>query len=448
MTLRHPLLRAASAAAALLGAAAAVQPLAAAESRTISLRNIHTEETLTVEYKRNGRYLPEAMKQINWIMRDWRKDEATQIDPALIDLLWEVHSELGSKEPINIISAFRSRATNEMLRKTVGGQAKESRHITGQAADVQFPDVPLKHLRYSALIRERGGVGYYPTSATPFVHLDTDRVRSWPRLPRHELALLFRNGRTQHVPVDGEPITPEDVSNARQSQAELAVEIAQFHELRQRPKTAVLLASAGGSARPQPAPLPTVAAPAATPMPVTAHQPQRSPSPKLVAEPRLAERPDVNDRRALADLASLAAMPQLVSGPTLATRPRPVASTAVPAGRENASEPGLRLASLSSGGLLAPVGRFAWAAAWLRAPAYDEEHPEEDAYRPLPIAPFLTASASPDQSMFLATDRRGAGADGDQASLPRLAELLWAQEFDGEAAALSAVVRVAVEAAR
>lgn len=445
LKLRYPLLRAASAVAALLGAVATVEHVAAAESRTISLRNIHTEETLTIEYKRNGRYVQEAMKQINWIMRDWRKDETTQIDPELIDLLWEVHSELGSKEPINIISAFRSRATNEMLRKTVGGQAKESRHITGQAADVQFPDVPLKHLRYSALIKERGGVGYYPTSATPFVHLDTDRVRSWPRMPRHELALLFRNGRTQHVPADGEPITPEDVKNARQSQTELAVELAQFHELRQRPRAAALLASAAGSARPQPSPRPTVVATAATQMPMMGHEPQRSPSPRLVAEPRLAERPSANDRYALADPAVLAAMPQLVSGPTLVMRPRPIAGTTVPARTEPA--PGLEIASLK-GDDLGSAGRFAWAAAWLRAPADDEEHPEEDAYRPFPITPFLTPSASPDQPAFLDGNRAGPASSGKRAPLPQMAELLWARQFDGEAAALSTVVRVAVDAAR
>ena len=92
---------------------------------------------------------------------------------------------------------FARAITNDMLRRTVGGQASESRHILGKAADVHFPDVPLKNLRYSALIRERGGVGYYPTSALPFVHVDTDRVRAWPRLPRYELALLFpRAGRS------------------------------------------------------------------------------------------------------------------------------------------------------------------------------------------------------------------------------------------------------------
>ena len=153
--------------------------------RTISFYSVNTKETLTIQYMKNGKHIPEAMEKINWILRDWRKDEPTQMDPDLIDLVWEIHNELGSAEPINIISAYRSRDTNEMLRRTVGGQASQSRHILGKAMDVTFPDVPVKKLRYSALIRERGGVGYYPTSATPFVHIDTDRVRAWPRAAAH-----------------------------------------------------------------------------------------------------------------------------------------------------------------------------------------------------------------------------------------------------------------------
>ena len=187
--------------------------------RTISFYGVNTKETLTVQYMKGGKHIPEAMQKINWALRDWRKDEVTVMDPELIDLVWEIHAELGSAEPIHVISAYRSRATNDMLRRTVGGQASQSRHILGKAMDVHFPDVPVKKLRYSALIRERGGVGYYPTSATPFVHIDIDRVRAWPRLPRAELALLFPNGRTQHVPSDGGPITPDDVRRARAANA-------------------------------------------------------------------------------------------------------------------------------------------------------------------------------------------------------------------------------------
>ncbi len=198
------------------------------KDRTISLYNIHSKETLTIQYMKAGKHVPEAMEKVNWMLRDWRRDEATRMDPDLIDLMWEIHNELGSAEPIHIISGYRSKGTNEMLRRTVGGQASQSRHILGQAADVHFPDVPIKKLRYSALIRERGGVGYYPTSAIPFVHLDIDRVRAWPRLPRNELALLFPNGRTQHLPEDGDPISMDDVKRARAANTELAQQIAEY----------------------------------------------------------------------------------------------------------------------------------------------------------------------------------------------------------------------------
>jgi len=215
-------------------------PLASANSqRTIALYNIHTKETLTSTYKKNGKFIAAEMEKINWIMRDWRLNEATTMDPQLIDLLWDVHNELGSTEPIHIISGYRSRATNDLLRRTVGGQATQSRHILGKAADVHFPDVPLKLLRYSALIREKGGVGYYPASGVPFVHIDIDRPRSWPRLPRTELALLFPSGRTEHLPDDGEPITKADVREARTKHKELATRLAEFHAFRGKAKAPV-----------------------------------------------------------------------------------------------------------------------------------------------------------------------------------------------------------------
>ncbi len=181
-----------------------------AEERTISMFNIHTNETINIVYKRDGKFVPEALQALNHFMRDWRRDQEIRMDPALIDLISELHHELGSKEPVHLICGYRSPATNEMLRRTSGGQARNSRHITGQAADIVMPDVPLKQLRYSALIHERGGVGYYPASGLPFVHVDTGNVRHWPGMPRMELAMLFPRGHSLHVPSDGRPLTPAD----------------------------------------------------------------------------------------------------------------------------------------------------------------------------------------------------------------------------------------------
>ena len=81
---------------------------ASEQSRTIAFKHIHTKETLTIQYMKDGKHIPEAMEKINWMLRDWRKDEPTEMDPELIDLVWEMHNELGSAEPINIISGYRS----------------------------------------------------------------------------------------------------------------------------------------------------------------------------------------------------------------------------------------------------------------------------------------------------------------------------------------------------
>jgi uncharacterized protein YcbK (DUF882 family) len=188
----------------------ATVPSAAGETRTLSMYNIHTKETLTVTFKRDGKYDETALKQINTFMRDWRANQETKMDPALIDLIWTLHKQLGSRQPIHLVSAYRSAATNASLRRKGGGQAKKSQHIQGKAADIHFPDVSIKVLRNSALVREAGGVGYYPTSGIPFVHVDTGNVRMWPRIPRLELAALFPDGKTKYLPTDGKPITLAD----------------------------------------------------------------------------------------------------------------------------------------------------------------------------------------------------------------------------------------------
>ncbi len=197
-------------AAAGLWSATAHRASALGETRTLAMFNIHTKETLTVTFKKDGRYDQDALNQLNRFMRDWRREESRVMDPELIDLIWTLHQQLGSREPVQLICGYRSATTNESLRRHGGGQAKRSQHILGKAADIVFPDVAVKTLRNSALVQEWGGVGYYPTSGVPFVHVDTGRVRMWPRLPRLELASLFPDGHTKYLPQDGKPIAPRD----------------------------------------------------------------------------------------------------------------------------------------------------------------------------------------------------------------------------------------------
>jgi len=176
------------------------------DTRTLTLHHVHTDESLTITFKKNGQYDEEALKKINWIMRDWRKNEATTMDREEIDLLWEVYQEVRAKEPIEIICGYRSPATNNMLRSRSKGVARNSQHTLGKAIDFYIPGVPLETLRATAMRLQGGGVGYYPTSGSPFVHLDVGNVRAWPRMTREQLVKLFPDGRTVHLPPDGTPL--------------------------------------------------------------------------------------------------------------------------------------------------------------------------------------------------------------------------------------------------
>ena len=188
---------------------------AVGDTRTLTLHHVHTDENLTITFKKNGQYDEEALKKINWIMRDWRKNEATTMDRQEIDLLWEVYQEVGAKEPIEIICGYRSPATNNMLRsRSKRGVARNSQHTLGKAIDFYIPGVPLDTLRATAMRLQGGGVGYYPTSGSPFVHLDVGNVRAWPRMTREQLVKLFPDGRTVHLPADGTPLPGYELARA------------------------------------------------------------------------------------------------------------------------------------------------------------------------------------------------------------------------------------------
>ena len=163
----------------LFGCAVLQTTNAAGETRTIAFHNTHTKENLTITYKVNGRYDPEALKKIDHFMRDWRENQPTRMDPELIDLLWEVHRETGAREPISVVCGFRSPETNNMLRQRSRGVAKASQHMLGKAIDFFIPGVSTDELRAAGMRAQRGGVGFYATST--FVHMDTGSVRHWPR---------------------------------------------------------------------------------------------------------------------------------------------------------------------------------------------------------------------------------------------------------------------------
>jgi uncharacterized protein YcbK (DUF882 family) len=198
----------------LAGAGSVHDATALNETRTLSFHHTHSDEDLTVTFKRDGRYDEEALKKINHFLRDWRSQDSTTMDRHLFDILWEVYRDVDGKKPIQIISAYRSPATNSMLRRRSSGVARFSQHMLGHAMDFYIPDVALEQIRAAGLRLQRGGVGFYPTSGSPFVHLDTGSVRHWPRMTHDQLARVFPDGRTVHLPSNGGPMKGFELARA------------------------------------------------------------------------------------------------------------------------------------------------------------------------------------------------------------------------------------------
>jgi uncharacterized protein YcbK (DUF882 family) len=195
-----------AAVATICGADLLQDAVANGDTRTLSFHHVHSGESATITFKRNGRYDPAALQQLNVLLQDWRRKEPTKMDPALFDIVWEVYRDVDATAPIEVIGGYRSPATNAMLRARSRGVAQMSQHMLGKAMDFYIPGVPLAKIREAGLRLQRGGVGFYPTSGSPFVHLDTGGIRHWPRMTRDQLVRVFPDGKTVHIPADGKPM--------------------------------------------------------------------------------------------------------------------------------------------------------------------------------------------------------------------------------------------------
>lgn len=149
----------------------------AADARSLSLYHTHTNERLSLVYYSEGTYALEALRRIDYLLRDHRSGAIFPIAPRLLDVLFDVSLQTGAQGVFEVICGYRSPATNEMLRAHGTGVSKNSLHMLGKAIDVRLGHIQTAHLRDIALAMGRGGVGYYPQSN--FVHLDVGRVRSW-----------------------------------------------------------------------------------------------------------------------------------------------------------------------------------------------------------------------------------------------------------------------------
>ncbi|SCB59462.1 Uncharacterized conserved protein YcbK, DUF882 family [Rhizobium aethiopicum] len=224
---------------------------AAGDTRSLKLYFIHTGEKAVITYKRNGKFDPKGLEQLNRFLRDWRKNQPTKMDPRLFDLIWEVYRQSGSRDYINVVCGFRSPATNELLRgrSRKSGVAEKSQHMLGKAMDFFIPDVKLATLRAIGMKMQVGGVGFYPKSGSPFVHMDVGGVRAWPRMSRDELVRLFPNGNTIHIPADGKPLPgyQQAMADYKRRASGTQIEIASASESASKPKTLFEALFGGGA---------------------------------------------------------------------------------------------------------------------------------------------------------------------------------------------------------
>ncbi len=145
--------------------------------RSLSLHNAHTGEQENITFWSDGSYLESGLNQINWLMRDFRTGDIKAIDPRLLNILYLLSRKVENEKPVLILSGFRSKKTNDMLRKTTEGVARRSFHMAGRAVDIRIPHIESVDVQKAALRLGGGGVGYYRSSN--FVHLDTGPVRTW-----------------------------------------------------------------------------------------------------------------------------------------------------------------------------------------------------------------------------------------------------------------------------
>ncbi len=149
----------------------------AGDIRKIAMYNGRTGESIDMVYWINGDYIRPALEEINFFMRDWRRDEVHQIDTRTIDVMAAAHNLLETNEPYTLLSGYRSPATNAMLRANSRGVARNSRHMQGEAADLRLSSRSVNQVARAAAACEAGGVGRY--SGSNFVHMDCGPVRTW-----------------------------------------------------------------------------------------------------------------------------------------------------------------------------------------------------------------------------------------------------------------------------
>ena len=174
---RRAVLRLGAGGLALAAAGPAFAAIGGVSGRTLAFRHLHTEEVVRATYWADGAWQLDGLREINYVLRDFRTGEVADMDTRLLELLHGLSAKLESDQPFEVISGYRSPKTNADLASRSKGVARRSLHMRGMAVDIRLPETSLAGLRRAAMDLRGGGVGYYPGSN--FVHVDTGSVRYW-----------------------------------------------------------------------------------------------------------------------------------------------------------------------------------------------------------------------------------------------------------------------------
>lgn len=145
--------------------------------RRIRMYSGRTGESIDTVYWVDGKYVRDALNELNIFMRDWRTGQVIGIDPRMVDIAAASHRLLQTNEPYMMLSGYRSPKTNAMLRSRSGGVARNSLHMTGKAADLRLKSRSVNQMYKAASACRAGGVGKY--SSSNFVHMDCGPLRTW-----------------------------------------------------------------------------------------------------------------------------------------------------------------------------------------------------------------------------------------------------------------------------
>ena len=207
------------------------------DTRTITLQHTHRDDSITVTFKRNGRYDDEGLKKLNYFLRDWRTDDVTTMDPQLFDAVWEVVREFGPDKvgPHRFVVPLAARPTRCCVSRS-SGVARHSPAHAGQGDGFLYSRRAAgTNCAKPACACSAAASVFIRPQARPSCIWTSAMCGMWPRMTREQLARVFPDGRTVHLPIDGKPLAGFALAQADIEKREsLAVDLRGRAHCRQR----------------------------------------------------------------------------------------------------------------------------------------------------------------------------------------------------------------------